>query len=122
MRPSVLGLEVTRRYRVLGRCRSRGLNQNLHGFGGIPPPDYPGRFTSSWLVVASHETPERARCVDVFSRPDGSWGFEEFRKDPADMGAWTPVSYFSGREYPTETAAVVAAKQAIPWLRAVLEH
>jgi hypothetical protein len=80
------------------------------------------RLDESWLVVASHETPERDRCVDVFSRPDGTWGFEEFRKDPEDMGAWTPVRYFSGRKDPTETGAVDAAKQAIPWLRAVLEH
>jgi hypothetical protein len=80
------------------------------------------RLDKSWLVAASHETPERDRCVDVFSRPDGTWGFEEFRKDPEDMGAWTPVSYFSGREYPTEAETVDAAKQAIPWLRAVLEH
>jgi hypothetical protein len=80
------------------------------------------RLDKSWLVVASHETPERDRCVDVFSRPDGTWGFEEFRKDPEDMGAWTPLSYFSGREYPNEAGAVDAAKQAIPWLRAVLER
>jgi hypothetical protein len=30
----------------------------------------------------------------VFARPDGSFGFEEFRRDPEDVGAWTPVSYF----------------------------
>jgi hypothetical protein len=80
------------------------------------------RLDKSWLVVASHETPERDRCVDVFSRPDGTWGFEEFRKDPEDMGAWTPVSYFSGGEYRSETEVVDAAKQAIPWLRSVVEH
>jgi len=26
------------------------------------------------------------RCVDVFARPDGTFGFEEFRRDPEDMG------------------------------------
>lgn len=36
--------------------------------------------------------------------------------DPEDMGAWTPVSYFSGHEYLTESDAINAAKQAVPWL------
>jgi hypothetical protein len=49
------------------------------------------------MVLASHQTAETNRCVDIFWRPDGTYGFEEFRRDPEDMGAWTPVSYFSGR-------------------------
>jgi hypothetical protein len=60
------------------------------------------RLDKSWMVLASHQTNEANRCVDIFSRPDGTFGFEEFRRDPEDMGAWTPVSYFSGREYRTE--------------------
>jgi hypothetical protein len=54
--------------------------------------------------------------VDIFVRPDGSFGFEEFRRDPEDMGAWTPIAYFSGRAFPTEAAAVEAARDAVPWL------
>ncbi len=80
------------------------------------------RLDKLWLVVASHEIPERDRCVDLFSRPNGTWGFEEFRKDPEDMGAWTPISYFSGREYLTRNEAEEAAMQAMPWLREVLGH
>lgn len=74
------------------------------------------RLDRSWMVLASHETPQRDRCVDVFARPDGTFGFEEFRRDPEDLGAWTPISYFSGLEYPTAEAAVVAARAAVPWL------
>lgn len=74
------------------------------------------RLEKDWLVLASHETPEANRCVDVFSRPDGSFGFEEFRRDPEDRGAWTPVSFFSGCAYPSEHATVEAAKIAVPWL------
>jgi hypothetical protein len=73
------------------------------------------RLDKSWLVLASHQTPEGDRCVDIFSRPNGTFGFEEFRKDPEDMGAWTPVRYFSGLEYPTEDAVIEAAMSAIPW-------
>jgi hypothetical protein len=74
------------------------------------------RLDKSWLVLASHQTDEGNRCVDIFSRPNGTFGFEEFRKDPEDMGAWTPISYFSGHEYSTEDDATESAKHADPWL------
>ena len=74
------------------------------------------RLDSSWVVLVSHQSAEGNRCVDVFRRPEGNFGFEEFRRDPEDMGAWTAISYFSNREYPTETDAVDAARLAIPWL------
>ena len=80
------------------------------------------RLDKSWLVLVSHQTPEANRCVDIFSRPDGTFGFEEFRRDPEDMGAWTPISYFSGHEYPTQIDAVNAARQAVPWLDALLDR
>jgi hypothetical protein len=79
------------------------------------------RLDKSWLVLVSHQTPEANRCVDIFARPNDTFGFEEFRKDPEDLGAWTPISYFSGHEYPTEIAAVDAARQAVPWLDAHLD-
>jgi hypothetical protein len=74
------------------------------------------RLDKSWMVLASHQTLEGNRCVDIFGRPEGTFGFEEFRRDPEDMGAWTPVSYFSGREYPTEAEAIDAACQSVRWL------
>ncbi len=37
------------------------------------------------------------------------------------MGAWTPVSYHSGREYVSEAEAIEAARRAVPWLGAVLD-
>lgn len=80
------------------------------------------RLDRSWLVLASHETFEGDRCVDIFRRPDDSFGFEEFRRDPEDMGAWTPVTYFSGRTFPTEDEARAAATQAVPWLTQLLDH
>ena len=54
--------------------------------------------------------------MDIFARPNGTFGFEEFRRDPEDMGVWTPVSFFSGHEYETEAEAVDAAGRAAPWL------
>ena len=42
------------------------------------------RIDRSWLVFVSVENPEHDRRVDFFSRPDGSYGFEEFRRDVED--------------------------------------
>ena len=47
------------------------------------------RIDRSWLVFTSIENFDHDRCVDLFSRPDGSFGFEEFRRDPEDRGEWT---------------------------------
>jgi hypothetical protein len=80
------------------------------------------RLDPSWKVLASPSTPAVDRCVDLFARPDGTFGFEEFRRDPEDMGVWTPVAYFSQREYTTEAEARAAACDAVPWLAAVLDE
>lgn len=53
------------------------------------------RIDKSWIVLASLENEEHDRCIDLFRRPDGSHGFEEFRRDPEDAGARTPVSYYA---------------------------
>jgi hypothetical protein len=79
------------------------------------------RIDPSWSVLASPSTPTVDRCVDIFVRPNGTFGFEEFRRDPEDMGAWTPVAYHSAMEYATESDAVAAARHAVPWLPAVLD-
>jgi hypothetical protein len=79
------------------------------------------RLDPSWIVLASPSTPGVDRCVDVFARPDGSFGFEEFRRDPEDMGHWTPVAYYSTRVFCTEAEAVAAARDAVHWLPEVLD-
>jgi hypothetical protein len=80
------------------------------------------RLDKSWSVLASHQTDEANRCVDIFSRPNGTFGFEEFRRDPEDMGAWTPISHFSGHEYRTELDAISAARHAVSWLDRLLDR
>lgn len=74
------------------------------------------RIQDDWTVVASIENGPRDRCVDIFRRPDGTWGFEEFRRDPEDAGAWTPVAYHAWRVLADEAAARQAAARALPWL------
>jgi hypothetical protein len=62
------------------------------------------------------------RCVDIFVRPNGTFGFEEFRRDPEDMGTWTPVAYYSAQEFVSHQDAVAVARERVPWLAEVLDH
>lgn len=78
------------------------------------------RLDRSWVVFRSIEDEHHERCVDLFRRPDGSFGFEEFRRDVEDQGTWTPVRFYSGTSYPTEAAAIVAARRCVEWLDDVL--
>ena len=79
------------------------------------------RVDRSWRVLASPSTASADRCVDIFVRPSGTFGFEEFRRDPEDMGAWTAVGYFSRREFDSQGEAVEAARASVPWLDEVLD-
>jgi hypothetical protein len=75
-----------------------------------------GRLDPSWLVLESLENEQHDRCMDLFRRPDGSFGFEAFRRDVEDRGVWTPVSYFSGGRYDSRDAALAAARLVVGWL------
>ena len=75
-----------------------------------------GRIDKSWIVLASLETEDGLRCVDLFRRPDGTFGYEEFRRDPEDRGAWTPVRFASGLSYVSLEQARAAAGAAVAWL------
>jgi hypothetical protein len=72
-------------------------------------------------VLASPSTASVDRCVDIFLRPDGTFRFEQFRRDPGDRGAWTALAYFSGQDYDTEAEVLEAAGTRVPWLGDVLD-
>ena len=74
------------------------------------------RIDKSWVVFDSIENRQHDRCVDLFRRPDGSFGFEEFRRDVEDAGNWTPVAYYSSATYFSKDAALGAAVKAVVWL------
>ena len=74
------------------------------------------RVDRSWLVFISIKNFEHNRCVDLFSRPDGSYGFEEFRRDVEDRVEWTPVQYYSASIYTSKDATLAAAMQSVAWL------
>jgi hypothetical protein len=74
------------------------------------------RIDKTWVVVDSIESFEADRCVDIFRRPDGTFGFEEFRRDVEDSGRWTPTAYYSKKAFPSEREARAAAGSAVRWL------
>ena len=78
------------------------------------------RIDTSWVVLESLENAEHDRCVDLFRRPDGSFGFEVFRRDVEDAGLWTAVAYHSGAAYGSREAALAAAVAAVNWLAEAL--
>jgi hypothetical protein len=77
----------------------------------------PGFGEMTTRVIKSLHNDEVSRCVDILKHGDGTFGFKEFRRDPEDRGGWTLVSYNPRRTYPSEEAALAAARESIAWLR-----
>ena len=67
-------------------------------------------------VLASLENSYGDYCVDIFVRPDGSFGFEEYRRDPED-GVWRCLHRYSSQVFDSQNDAVAQAKAQVPWLR-----
>jgi len=61
------------------------------------------------------------RCVDIFIRPDGTCGFEEYRRDVEDNRGWFAVGSFANQVFPSPEEACSAAKTAVAWLDAAPE-
>ena len=76
----------------------------------------PARIPRDWLVYDSIENDQHDRCVDLFERPDRTCGFEEFRRDVEDAGAWTPVRHYGIVVYPSRATALAAAIATVAWL------
>jgi hypothetical protein len=79
-----------------------------------------GRIDKSWVVFASVENEAHDRCVDLFFRPDKTYGYEEFRLDPEDAGNWTPYQYFSGLVFASSADALISAERSVSWLPEIL--
>ncbi len=67
-------------------------------------------------VLKSINWNDEGRCVDIFTRPDGSFGFEEFRRDLEDGRGWFPIGFHAERVFEKPQAAFDAALESVPWL------
>ncbi len=68
-------------------------------------------------VLRSINDQGATRCVDLFLRPEGTIGFEEYRRDVEDGRGWFAVGGHSLRVFREEGAALEAAMRDVPWLR-----
>lgn len=71
-------------------------------------------------VLRSINNEDASRCVDIFLRPEGTVGFEEYRRDAEDGRGWYPIGGYASLVFDDEGAAVQAAKADVMWLRGVV--
>ena len=72
-------------------------------------------------VHHSFEAPGGSVCVDIFERPDGSWGIEEYRRDAEDGRGWYVTGFLGGTRYGDRESAISSAESLVPWFD-VSEH
>jgi hypothetical protein len=68
-------------------------------------------------VVASINNETGDHCVDIFVREDGSFGYEEFRRDHEDLNGWFSLRRFGGQVFASEADALREAEQTVEWLK-----
>ncbi len=79
-----------------------------------------GKNAEKNRVLRSIETPDGGRCVDFFIRPDGSFGFEEYRRDTEDARGWFPIGFHAEKVFSSEDEAEDKALTAVSWLKETL--
>jgi hypothetical protein len=67
-------------------------------------------------VIASLENPYGDYCIDVFVRADGTFGFEEYRRDPEDGGSWYSLQRYSRLVFDSRGDALAQARACVAWL------
>ena len=79
------------------------------------------RIQHDWLVIDSVEDLTSQFCIDFFSRPDGSLGFEVFRRAAEDQGLWEPLSHYSVLSFNSLEACCQEALERFSWLAEVFD-
>ena len=67
-------------------------------------------------AVTSLENRAGDRCVDIFVRVDGTFGFEEYRRDYEDITEWFSLHYYSDLVFDTKEDALAQAKSIVAWM------
>jgi hypothetical protein len=69
-------------------------------------------------VIATVHNKDGDRAVKIMKGSAGTFGINEFRRDPEDAGGWTLVRENSQASFATQEQAVAAARAS--WLRDVV--
>ncbi|HMH18613.1 MAG TPA: hemolysin III family protein [Burkholderiales bacterium] len=67
-------------------------------------------------VLNSLENSAGDHCVDIFERDDGTFGFEECRRDAEDQRGWFSLHRYSHQVFATAEAALAQAKSRVEWM------
>jgi hypothetical protein len=67
-------------------------------------------------VLTSLENRTADRCVDIFVRDDGTFGFEEYRRDHEDGKGWFPLHRYSHQVFDTAERALAQAQSTVAWM------
>jgi hypothetical protein len=54
--------------------------------------------------------------VEIFVRENGTFGFEESRRDPEDLSDWFPLHRYSHLVFDTEESALAQARARVGWM------
>ena len=73
-------------------------------------------------VLRSINTDDATLCADLFVRPDGTFGFEEYRRDVEDGRGWFAIGFHASGTYETADDALREALSRIAWLRAAIDR
>ena len=60
-------------------------------------------------------------CVDVYQRQDGTFGFDEFRRDPEDDRGCYSIGYHGEKEFLSAELALKEARRMVSWLADVMD-
>ncbi|KAA2316299.1 hypothetical protein DL237_08655 [Pseudooceanicola sediminis] len=71
-------------------------------------------------VIRSINLAGECLCVDIFMRPDGSYGFDEYRRDPEDGRGWYAIGHHGSARFDTADEALQGARHCIAWLAGAL--
>ncbi len=67
-------------------------------------------------VIRSINSDGETICVDVFLHPDGTYGFNEFRREPEDGRGWYSIGHHSAASFGTFEDALAEAITKVSWL------
>ena len=75
----------------------------------------PGRAVKP-RVVDSIQNREADYCVDIFVRDDGTFGFDEYRRDAEDGRGWFCLDRYSQLVFASAADALADARARVAWL------
>ncbi len=73
-------------------------------------------LTRTMKVLDSLHNSFADRCVDIFIRDDGTFGYEEYRREFEDGGSWYSLHRYSQQVFNTYSQAHAQAKISVEWL------